>query len=1132
MTRFLLSVSTIFILLIVNMSGLNAQNPERDINGREVTGSSGEKINYPEPGKSITPASKQPAQFISNLRVSSGDSNISKDTINLKYDILYSVMGTSIGRHSMHSVDIDGDGIQELICTASSTTFGSGNFWYIMKYNPDDQNYHQVFTSNLYETGITSLEVANPKGDDHYRIFLGMSDGSLQVYDAVSGMLLSTNRPSTRQINSIVCADANNDGKKDIVISGPENCYILNADVLNVVYTIDKGANDIRVGNVDALPGNEIVLSSGSVLFLNDSTLNNVWNFSSSHEGTIELSDIDNDSIEEIIYAEAWYYIHAYDVDAGTTKFTITTDLDINSLLLADVNADGRDEIIYGDGQWGSIHCHDAVTQQELWSVDNPEHGVAAINFADLDQDGVKELIWSAGFTSTGPDYLYIYNVGNSVLKWRSDDVVGPFYAIESGDVDGDGKAEVVAVSFESESGYGSGIIFIIDPVTQRIKWRSGSNFLEQIWTGVYNVDIYDIDKDGLNEIIIAAGRTYTGEIWIIDGKNHSIKSSHVFSTEGISEFYEMRVSDVDDDGTAEIVAISDNHIYVIDPVTWVVEWDVEVRGGSSQPVIRIADINDDGKKEIITCKGTLNIINSSDHSVWNSNENDYLNIDIFDCNRDDIPDIVASTSSGKIRIIDGKTRTIRNEINAEPSPISSVRVIRFADSLLFIYSSSGRINYYQNDENRLVSQNFGNSAAKVEGLKLMDLQDTSDLLFGTGISVFRIPGNTYSCIGMRIGIETNEVSCDKNDGFIRFNVTGGSPPYSFQWPDNLQPDSLTWLQPGKYRVTISDTNGCIKERTISLERAYIDAGIQTSMEGCSTKGAVHINLNHINSPYTIEWSDGFNGTENTGLDAGIYHVVIRDSLGCVFEANPEVEKDTLILAASVINPRCYGSEDGEIRLFNVSGAAPLSVVWQDGSSEFNRNYLQQGNYSVEATDNLGCRAEASFELTQPDSITYHALESPDLENTPNWEGKIMINDIAGGTPPYRVYWPRFYKEADFLEILPEGKYVFTITDAHYCQVTDTAEVSLLLSRFESDGYFSGRIYPNPVSGILHICPSFPAVDYAVGIYDLNGEMIISGRSLSGESAFDLSDVPNGMYFIKVAWDDMEFVTKVIKTGR
>lgn len=732
---------------------------QKDIYGQEILSTQGKKINYSQSDLKRL-KTNAPNQVVPLKISSTSQATGLKTPFTAKVDNMYSIMGTSIGRNSMHSLDVDKDGNVELICSASTQGFGSGNFWYIMRYNSTDKSWSQAWTSMVYASNIKTIEVVDYNNDGNYEILLGFENGKIEVYNPVTMELVKSFSPVTESINSIIYADADNDSVNDIVISCPSNTYVLDAITFVKKFTINKGANYVRVGMLDSSNKNEIILSSGFIYKLIGTALTTEWNFNTSGEGYVELSDIDKDSKQEVIFAQSWYYIYVYDVDTKTTKYSIKSDLDIQALTMADTNNDGVDELFYGDGQWGEVYCHNSETGALMWSVPNPEHGVTAINYADLDNDGNKELIWGAGWTSTGADYLYIYSVAQKKLLWKSDDIVGPFYAVATGDVDGDGKQEIVAVSYESESGYGSGIIAILDAETNKLKWKSNGNFLYEVWTGLYDVCIADVDNDGNNEIVIGAGQTYTGEIWIVDGKNHTIKSNHIFSNPSISEFYSLTVDDIDNDGRKELIATSSSVLYVINPTDWSVKWSVNTGSTYSGTILRSADVNGDGNKEIIVCKGSIILINTVDHSYWKSTETNYTNFDLFDFNNDGVVDILASTSNGHIVVLDGKSQAILSDVNPETSSIVSIRAYKTGYSLYYIYSSNNKINIYQNETNCSVSQSLGTNVGEIESMKLFNSQASStEIIIGNSISIQRMYLNVLSASSTNLTVASDENS-------------------------------------------------------------------------------------------------------------------------------------------------------------------------------------------------------------------------------------------------------------------------------------------------------------------------------------------------------------------------------------
>jgi len=166
--------------------------------------------------------------------------------------------------------------------------------------------------------------------------------------------------------------------RKEIVLCGDDHTYLYNSSTFALKNTIPYGSYRFAVGNVDTDPGNEIVYSNGTIVALNGGTAVVKWNIYTPvlDYALVGLTDTDNDGMEEVIIAKPWYSIEVYDADLKSLKGSITTDIDIDALTLADVNGDSKKEILYGDGQWGNINCYNAQTLGLMWSIPNPNHGV------------------------------------------------------------------------------------------------------------------------------------------------------------------------------------------------------------------------------------------------------------------------------------------------------------------------------------------------------------------------------------------------------------------------------------------------------------------------------------------------------------------------------------------------------------------------------------------------------------------------------------------------------------------------------------------------------------------------------------------------------------------------------------
>ncbi|HEY5591057.1 MAG TPA: BACON domain-containing carbohydrate-binding protein [Paludibacter sp.] len=1152
------------VFLLGSTFSVYSQKPtQKDIYGQEIINTVGKKINYSESDlkllKSVA-VNKMP-QLSSSFAT---QSTILKTPINAKIENLYSIMGTSIGRNSMHSLDIDKDGNIELICTATTQGFGIANFWYIMRYNSTDKTWSQVWTSTQYATNITTLEIVDFNNDGNYNIMLGFTNGTIEVYDAVTKELIKSVSPVTESINSIVYADADNDLQKDIVISCPSNTYIIDATTLAKKYTINKGANYVRVGKLDDSNKNEIVLSSGFIYKLDGSTLSTVWNYNTTGEGYVELSDIDSDSKQEVVFAQSWYYIYVYDVDTKTTKYSIKSDLDINALLLTDVNNDGVDEILYGDGQWGNIYCHNSVTQALIWTVPNPEHGVSAINYADVNNDGKKELIWAAGWTSTGSDYLYIYNVPDNKLLWRSDDIVGPFYAVASGDVDDDGKDEIVAVSYESESGYDSGILLIIDAQTNKLKWKCDGNFLYGAWQGLYNVSISDIDNDGKNEIIVAADQTYTGKIWIVDGKNHTIKSSHLFSTENVGELHSLEVNDIDGDGQKELIAASSSTLYVINPTDWSIKWNVSLSSTYSNPIIKCSDINGDAKKEIIVCKGAIQIINSTDHSYWTSPESNYTNIDLFDFNNDGILDIVASTSNGHIVVIDGNSKSKLSDVNPEIGSIVSVRTYKNNNSFFYIYSCNGQINFYQNDTNCNASQYLGTNIGGVESLKLYNNQASStEILIGTPTSVLKMYFNVMSVSSNNLTIASSDNSKTTFDITTAKNwtisnnqnwLTTSSSTGSGNTTITLTAQANVSGEKRSTTLTISDTGSNSQVITVTQDGA---APVLTVSTDSLTIGALQGSTKSLDIMSNMNWTAASNQNWLTVSSlSGSGNLTLK----LTANSNPTITTRTSTVTISVT-----GLSPQIITVIQNAGAAALSVSsnyiniaapanstktfviysninWTVSSDQF---WLTVNTHNGSNSATITLLAQASQTTVTRSAIvtvsgTGVATQTITVTQDPGVPAltvssstlTISVNNIATFDILSNTNWTVTSNQFWLTPNTNSGIGNTSITlSAQPNSTSKTRAASLIISGVgvspqaitvlqevasginEIDESFLA-IFPNPSTSKITI--NNISKDASISIYDLSGKMVISRIATSTIEKIDVSNLDNGVYTIKV----------------
>jgi hypothetical protein len=78
------------------------------------------------------------------------------------------------------------------------------------------------------------------------------------------------------------------------------------------------------------------------------------------------------------------------------------------------------------------------------------------------------------------------------------------------------------------------------------------------------------------------------------------------------------------------------------------------------------------------------------------------------------------------------------------------------------------------------------------------------------------------------------------------------------------------------------------------------------------------------------------------------------------------------------------------------------------------------------------------------------------------------------------------------------------------------------------------KVYPNPNDGQFTLAVEMQrSMDMRVGLYDMVGKQVWLDQDLGNQTSlrkeYDLSDLPDGVYFLRIHADDQMTVQKLIK---
>lgn len=339
-------------------------------------------------------------------------------------------------------------------------------------------------------------------------------------------------------------ADTDADGDLEFIAAGGGQVQVFDFATLTPQWTAGSGGSNFAIGQLDGDAALEIIVADSSGSVVDGLTRMNEWTYAGGYAGRIAVGNLDGDPAMEYVTAPPWTAVVAFDTSPYTPAWEVP-NFNTANVGLFDIDNSGRDELVIGDAQWGTLRVYDTMTRAVLHTVPNPEHGVSSFTIANLDAAGPKEIVWGAGLSSGGEDRLAIASlVSPYAAVFAESDEGGPFVVLGEADVDADGTDEVAFVSPHSDSGYSG----------PRFHLLSAGNFKEEAEGGpsgpwsfrsASSAAMANVDADAALEILIAI----QDHVWVLDGASRALERDIV--VDGIPAG--LRVLDADGDSDQDL---------------------------------------------------------------------------------------------------------------------------------------------------------------------------------------------------------------------------------------------------------------------------------------------------------------------------------------------------------------------------------------------------------------------------------------------------------------------------------------------------------------------------------------------------------------------------------------------------
>ena len=606
--------------------------------------------------------------------------------------------GNSTYPHGLAVGDVNGDGKPDIV-TANyygnvSVLLGNGSGGFTpapgSPVSTGAPNYPRAFSVALGDIngdGKLDAVVANYNSST-VSVLLGNGNGT---FTPASGSPISLGGSQPR---SVALADLNGDGKLDIVTAdeGSNNISVLlgngngtfAAPVLVptggsgprsvVVADVNgDGKPDLVVGNYNS--GNvSVQLGNGSGGFT--AAANSPFATAGSSVSSVAVADVNGDGKPDIIASNYSSGTVSVLVGNGAGNFTLTTDTPVStgshaySVAVADVNGDGRPDIITANryNYNVSVLLNDATptgtgffapASASPTATGAAPHGVAV---ADLNGDGKPDIV-TANQGANNVSVLLSNGSGGFTAAPGSPVATGGTapVAVVAADVNADGKPDLIVANSTSNNvsillGNGSGGFTL-------------SSMVATGGTDPVALAVGDVNGDGKPDIVVADKCSNNVSIMMVNCSGRYTNSSTVSVVTATNA---IALVDVNGDGILDLVTTNygSNNVSVLlgngNGTFTAASGSPLASGGTGPDALAVADVNNDGRPDLVSGNFTSNNV-----SVLLGNGNGTFtpasgspvasggtgpdSVGVLDVNGDGKPDIiVANSTSNNVSVLLG----------------------------------------------------------------------------------------------------------------------------------------------------------------------------------------------------------------------------------------------------------------------------------------------------------------------------------------------------------------------------------------------------------------------------------------------------------------------------------------------